>query len=296
MAHERGYRGSPHHFRHLIACLRPRPKAEAFLRLRTLPGERAQVDWAHFGHLVIGRAPRPLMAFVMVLSYSRQIFLRFFLNADFGVKSLQKPFRTKCVPKRPTTSKLTPFPTTLASSTPLPSQRAVRRANRGSSAWAPIPGTTSTAAPAREWRPTRGDDDRPSADQSPGSCRSPGRTRQARASLRSARPGSSETTACPGWRQGFSFQRSMTAFASVRAAASATCRLAFLAMSRPRVRTPMRQHCPNRAEVPPPLRMSHHRNFPARQGAPSRFAGTDRRKIVRLSARMDYADRVCVPS
>ena len=30
MVHERGYRGSPHHFRHLIACLRPRPKAEAF--------------------------------------------------------------------------------------------------------------------------------------------------------------------------------------------------------------------------------------------------------------------------
>jgi transposase len=81
MVHERGYRGSPDHFRHLIACLRPRPKAEAFLRLRTLPGEQAQVDWAHFGHLVIGRARRPLMAFVMVLSYSRQIFLRFFLNA-----------------------------------------------------------------------------------------------------------------------------------------------------------------------------------------------------------------------
>jgi transposase len=81
MVHERGYRGSPHHFRHLIACLRPRPKAEAFLRLRSLPGEQAQVDWAHFCHLVIGRARRPLMAFVMVLSYSRQIFLRFFLNA-----------------------------------------------------------------------------------------------------------------------------------------------------------------------------------------------------------------------
>jgi hypothetical protein len=30
MVHERGYPGSPHHFRHLIACLRPRPKAEAF--------------------------------------------------------------------------------------------------------------------------------------------------------------------------------------------------------------------------------------------------------------------------
>jgi len=39
------------------------------------------VDWAHFNHLQIGRARRPLMAFVMVLSHSRQIFLRFFLDA-----------------------------------------------------------------------------------------------------------------------------------------------------------------------------------------------------------------------
>jgi len=81
MVHERGYRGSSEHFRHVIAGMRPRPPAEAFLRLRTLPGEQAQVDWGHFGHLQIGRARRPLMAFVMVLSYSRRIFLRFFLDA-----------------------------------------------------------------------------------------------------------------------------------------------------------------------------------------------------------------------
>ena len=77
----RGYVGSGEHFRHLIARMRPRPVAEAYLRLRTLPGEQAQVDWAHFGHLQIGRARRPLMAFVMVLSYSRRIFLRFCLDA-----------------------------------------------------------------------------------------------------------------------------------------------------------------------------------------------------------------------
>ena len=81
MVRERGYRGGPDHFRHVIACHRPRPKAEAYLRLRTLPGEQGQVDWGHFGQLTIGRAGRPLMAFVMVLSFSRQIYLRFFLNA-----------------------------------------------------------------------------------------------------------------------------------------------------------------------------------------------------------------------
>lgn len=81
MVKERGYQGSPDHFRHLISHHRPRPHAEAYLRLVTLPGEQAQVDWGHFGHLTIGKARRPLMAFVMVLSWSRRIFLRFFLDA-----------------------------------------------------------------------------------------------------------------------------------------------------------------------------------------------------------------------
>ncbi len=40
-----------------------------------------QCDWGSFGHLQIGRAKRPLMAFVMVLSWSRMIFVRFYLNA-----------------------------------------------------------------------------------------------------------------------------------------------------------------------------------------------------------------------
>jgi len=80
MVCERGYPGCPDHFRHLIAEHRPRPAAEAYLRLRTLPGEQAQVDWGHFGDMTIGRAKRPLMAFVMVLSYSRKIFLHFYLN------------------------------------------------------------------------------------------------------------------------------------------------------------------------------------------------------------------------
>jgi transposase len=80
MVRGRGYPGGPDHFRHLVSHHRPRPAAEAYLRLRTLPAEQAQVDWGHFGRLSIGRARRPLMAFVMVLSWSRKIFLRFFLS------------------------------------------------------------------------------------------------------------------------------------------------------------------------------------------------------------------------
>ena len=49
-----------------------------------MPGEQAQIDGRYFGHLQIGGARRPLMAFVMVLSYSRRIFLRFFLDAHFA--------------------------------------------------------------------------------------------------------------------------------------------------------------------------------------------------------------------
>ena len=82
MVCERGYGGRGSHFRYLVSTMRPRPPAEAYLRLRTLPGEQMQVDWAHFGHLQIGRAKRPLMGFVIVLSYSRRLFLRFCLNAQ----------------------------------------------------------------------------------------------------------------------------------------------------------------------------------------------------------------------
>jgi len=42
------------------------------------------VDWGHFGKVTIGRAVRPLMAFVMVLSYSRMVFLQFFLGSHMA--------------------------------------------------------------------------------------------------------------------------------------------------------------------------------------------------------------------
>ena len=81
MVRQRGYQGGPDHFRHLIAHHRACPTPEAYLRLVTLIGEQGQIDWGHFGHLQIGKAKRPLMAFVAVLSWSRRIFLRFSLDA-----------------------------------------------------------------------------------------------------------------------------------------------------------------------------------------------------------------------
>lgn len=78
MVKARGYDGSESHFRRLIAQMRPRRAPEPFARLSMPPAEQAQVDWAHFGTMEIGRARRPLVAFVMTLSWSRMVWLQFF--------------------------------------------------------------------------------------------------------------------------------------------------------------------------------------------------------------------------
>lgn len=86
MVKERGFGGKQSQFRAVVAALRSEAvrRVEPFQRLSTLPGEQAQVDWAHFGHMQIGHAERPLMAFVLVLSYSRAIYLRFFLSQNLS--------------------------------------------------------------------------------------------------------------------------------------------------------------------------------------------------------------------
>jgi hypothetical protein len=45
-----------------------KPPREAYLRVSTLPGEQAQVDWAQVGKVRVLGGERPLWAFVMVLS------------------------------------------------------------------------------------------------------------------------------------------------------------------------------------------------------------------------------------
>ena len=55
-------------------------KREVFLRIETPAGEQAQCDWAHCGTVRIGRVTRKLSAFVMVLSYSRKIYVEFTLS------------------------------------------------------------------------------------------------------------------------------------------------------------------------------------------------------------------------
>jgi hypothetical protein len=80
MLKARGYPGGVHAVRRYLQRTRPKPKAEAFFRLETLPGEQAQVDWAHFGKVTVGNTQRILSCFVMVLSHSRAMYARFFLD------------------------------------------------------------------------------------------------------------------------------------------------------------------------------------------------------------------------
>lgn len=76
----RGYPGSEVQVRRLVRLMRPSATPTAYLRLRTLAAEQAQVDWGAFGTLRIGRGTRPLSGFVMVLSYSRAIHAVFTLD------------------------------------------------------------------------------------------------------------------------------------------------------------------------------------------------------------------------
>jgi len=79
MIQDRGYTGSVEQLRRAVARLRPQPR-EAFLRLQSFPAEQAQVDWAYFGSVMVGRAKRQLSCFVITLSWSRALYLEFFFD------------------------------------------------------------------------------------------------------------------------------------------------------------------------------------------------------------------------
>lgn len=59
-----------------VQRIRPRPVA-AFLKLSFLPAEAAQVDWGEYGTITVGGTKRRLSFFVMVLCFSRRMYLEF---------------------------------------------------------------------------------------------------------------------------------------------------------------------------------------------------------------------------
>ena len=56
--------------------IRPRPQ-QAFLKLDFATGEAAQVDWGEYATITVGSTRRRLSFFVMVLCYSRRMYLEF---------------------------------------------------------------------------------------------------------------------------------------------------------------------------------------------------------------------------
>lgn len=77
----RGYIGSLRSLRRYVRSARPRPR-KTYLALETLPGEVAEIDWAHVGELRVAGGHRPLWIFVMVLSHSRAAFVELVLSLN----------------------------------------------------------------------------------------------------------------------------------------------------------------------------------------------------------------------
>lgn len=76
---EEGYTGGETILRDFLILVRPRP-TQAFLSLNFAPAQAAQVDWASAGTIQVGAVRRRLSFFVMVLCYSRRMYLEFTLR------------------------------------------------------------------------------------------------------------------------------------------------------------------------------------------------------------------------
>ena len=75
---ERGYQGRSSILRAFVSQVRPK-RRPAFLTLHFEPGECAQVDWGCAGWVPVGSTRRRLSFFLMVLAFSRKLYLEFTL-------------------------------------------------------------------------------------------------------------------------------------------------------------------------------------------------------------------------
>jgi transposase/transcriptional regulator with XRE-family HTH domain len=73
---EAGYVGGISIVKDYVCRIRPRHQ-EAFLKLDFAAGEAAQVDWGEWGTIGVGSTRRRLSFFLMVLCYSRRMYLEF---------------------------------------------------------------------------------------------------------------------------------------------------------------------------------------------------------------------------
>src|SRR5262249_47861387 len=73
---EEGYRGGVTIVRDYVRRIRP-IKLPVYLKLYFAPGECAQIDWGTFGTVAVGNTCRRLSFLVIVLAYSRQMYVEF---------------------------------------------------------------------------------------------------------------------------------------------------------------------------------------------------------------------------
>jgi transposase len=73
---EQGFTGGYSIVKAYVRTVRPK-RQPAFLKLAFAPGECAQVDWGSFGAVPVGQTSRRLSFFVMVLCYSRMLYVEF---------------------------------------------------------------------------------------------------------------------------------------------------------------------------------------------------------------------------
>jgi transposase len=76
---QQGYAGGYTILKDYVRQVRPVRKP-AYLMLEFAPGECAQVDWGSFGSVAVGSTRRRLSFFVMVLCYSRMMYVEFTLS------------------------------------------------------------------------------------------------------------------------------------------------------------------------------------------------------------------------
>ena len=99
---ETGYPGSYSMVKKYVRRVRPR-RGPAYLKLSFAPGECAQVDWGSFGSVNVGETRRRLSFFVMVLCYSRMIYVEFTVSQtmEHFLACHQNAFRYfNCCPAR----------------------------------------------------------------------------------------------------------------------------------------------------------------------------------------------------
>jgi transposase len=73
---EEGYGGGITTLRVYVRRIRP-PKLPVYLKLHFAPGECAQIDWGSFGTVAVGNTRRRLSFFIIVLAYSRLMYVEF---------------------------------------------------------------------------------------------------------------------------------------------------------------------------------------------------------------------------